>query len=77
MALQRISDLDLKQIITGRGAPYFPSPPHWEDEVLYFMLVDRFSDGTGKRISRREWNARYFRQHGFVRGGGFRQRHHE
>ncbi len=48
MALQRISDLDLKQIITGRGAPYFPSPPHWEDEVLYFMLVDRFSDGTEK-----------------------------
>ena len=40
MALQRISDLDLKQIIIGRGAPYFPSPPHWEDEVLYFMLVD-------------------------------------
>jgi glycosidase len=48
MALQRIRDLDLKQIITGRGAPYFPSPPHWEDEVLYFMLVDRFSDGKEK-----------------------------
>jgi glycosidase len=43
--LQRISDLDLKEIVGGRGAPYFPSPPHWEDEVLYFALVDRFSDG--------------------------------
>jgi len=48
MALQRISDLDLKQLITGHGAPYFPSPSHWEDEVLYFMLVDRFSDGQEK-----------------------------
>jgi len=31
MALQRISDLDLKQLINGRGAPYFASPSHWED----------------------------------------------
>jgi glycosidase len=45
MDLQRISDLDLKQIMAEHGAPYFPSPAHWEDEVLYFMLVDRFSDG--------------------------------
>lgn len=48
MALQRISDLHLKQIISDRAAPYFPSPPHWEDEVLYFMLVDRFSNGQEK-----------------------------
>jgi len=46
MELQRISDLDLKQIIKDHGGPYFPSPPRWEDEVLYFMLVDRFSDGN-------------------------------
>jgi glycosidase len=45
MELQRISDLDLKQVIRDHGGPYFPSPPRWEDEVLYFMLVDRFSDG--------------------------------
>jgi len=45
MALQRISDLDFKQLISDHNAPYFPSPPRWEDEVLYFMLVDRFSDG--------------------------------
>jgi glycosidase len=25
--------------------PYFPSPTHWEDEVLYFLMLDRFSDG--------------------------------
>src|ERR1700704_2245465 len=48
MNLQRISDLDFKQVIKARGAPYFPSPAHWEDEVLYFMLVDRFSDGQEK-----------------------------
>ncbi|WP_138475263.1 alpha-amylase family glycosyl hydrolase [Dyadobacter bucti] len=24
---------------------YFPSPQAWEDQVLYFLLVDRFSDG--------------------------------
>jgi glycosidase len=27
------------------GAPYFPSPIDWADEVLYFLLPDRFSDG--------------------------------
>lgn len=25
--------------------PYTPSPSHWEDQVLYFMMLDRFSDG--------------------------------
>jgi glycosidase len=39
---------------------YYPSPITWEDEVLYFLLVDRFSDGrehngfsdgTGKPIT--------------------------
>ncbi|NTV68384.1 MAG: alpha-amylase, partial [Chlorobaculum sp.] len=24
---------------------YFPSPATWEDEVLYFLMLDRFSDG--------------------------------
>ncbi|HTE31333.1 MAG TPA: hypothetical protein VK666_13220, partial [Chryseolinea sp.] len=24
---------------------YFPSPMDWRDEVLYFLLPDRFSDG--------------------------------
>ena len=28
----------------GRDRDYYPSPTHWEDEVLYFLLVDRFSD---------------------------------
>ena len=25
--------------------PYFPSPIDWRDQVLYFLLPDRFSDG--------------------------------
>jgi len=28
-----------------RRQSYFPSPMDWRDEVLYFLLVDRFSDG--------------------------------
>lgn len=27
------------------GLTYFPSPVAWEDQVLYFMMLDRFSDG--------------------------------
>ncbi len=37
-----VSDLDFGAV-TGR--PLTPSPSAWEDEVLYFLLVDRFSDG--------------------------------
>ncbi|MDF7801338.1 alpha-amylase family glycosyl hydrolase [Pontiellaceae bacterium B1224] len=28
-----------------RGRSYYPSPASWDDEVLYFLFVDRFSDG--------------------------------
>ncbi len=42
MTEQRVTELDLAAL-TGRT--FFPSPAAWEDEVLYFLLVDRFSDG--------------------------------
>lgn len=29
-----------------RRESYFPSPTSWPDEVVYFLLVDRFSDGA-------------------------------
>ena len=29
-----------------RRVYYFPSPASWPDEVVYFLLVDRFSDGA-------------------------------
>jgi glycosidase len=37
----RLADVGLP----GRQA-YHPSPGSWRDEVLYFLLVDRFSDGA-------------------------------
>jgi len=32
-------------IALPRRQSYFPSPVDWRDEILYFLLVDRFSDG--------------------------------
>jgi glycosidase len=37
---ERVHGIDLP-----RRLPYYPSPADWRDEVLYFLLVDRFSDG--------------------------------
>jgi len=39
-----LKDIDLSALTSGRT--YYPSPAAWEDEVLYFLLVDRFSDGN-------------------------------
>lgn len=43
MAEKRLADLDLEQL---RKRDFHPSPAAWEDQVLYFLMVDRFSDGT-------------------------------
>jgi glycosidase len=40
----RIFDIDFTALVSGRT--YFPSPAAWEDEVLYFLMLDRFSDGN-------------------------------
>jgi glycosidase len=45
MPITRISDIQIHQVIGSQGN-YFPSPTHWEDETLYFLLLDRFSDGN-------------------------------
>ena len=34
----------------------FPSPSDWEDEVLYFLMLDRFSDGNEKNYMDNENN---------------------
>lgn len=34
-----------RQVVLPRRVSYFPSPADWRCEVLYFLLVDRFSDG--------------------------------
>ncbi|QRR03214.1 alpha-amylase family glycosyl hydrolase [Dyadobacter sandarakinus] len=36
-----VAEVDLSEI---RQSGYFPSPLAWEDQVLYFLLLDRFSD---------------------------------
>jgi glycosidase len=46
MALRSLADLHLDDLI--RGEAFTPSPTAWEDQVLYFLLVDRFSDGNEK-----------------------------
>src|SRR5215203_1318063 len=38
----QLADIDWSAILSG---PFHPSPPNWSDQVLYFLLVDRFSDG--------------------------------
>ena len=43
MVEQRLTDLDFEALRTRQC---FPSPVAWEDQVLYFLLVDRFSDGS-------------------------------
>lgn len=42
MVEKSLNELDLRQL-TKRT--YNPSPAAWEDQVLYFLLLDRFSDG--------------------------------
>jgi glycosidase len=40
----------VRPILPPRRENYAPSPVDWQDEVLYFIIVDRFSDGAeGKR----------------------------
>src|SRR6266849_9207449 len=43
MAETSLRELDLRSLTANRT--FFPSPAHWEDEVIYFLIVDRFSDG--------------------------------
>lgn len=40
---RRLADIDWARLQNGRS--YTPSPAAWDDEVLYFLFVDRFSDG--------------------------------
>jgi glycosidase len=42
---KRLQDLDF-DALTDRE--FYPSPAAWEDEVLYFLMLDRFSDGNEK-----------------------------
>ena len=43
--MQTLADIDFTAL-TQR--PFHPSPAAWEDQVFYFFLLDRFSDGNEK-----------------------------
>lgn len=43
MGARRLTDLDWSAVLAG---PHHPSPSSWADQVLYFFLLDRFSDGN-------------------------------
>jgi glycosidase len=45
MVETRLSDLNWKSLLNRQ---FHPSPQAWEDQVLYFFLPDRFSDGNEK-----------------------------
>jgi len=38
-----LTQIDFSKLVEGRE--FYPSPAAWEDEVLYFLFLDRFSDG--------------------------------
>jgi glycosidase len=38
-----LADIDLAALTRGRT--FHPSPAAWDDQVLYFLMLDRFSDG--------------------------------
>ena len=44
MTKQRLAQIDLASLTSSRQ--YFPSPIAWEDQVFYFLMLDRFSDGN-------------------------------
>ena len=43
MSEQRLAQIDLASLVNSRQ--YFPSPIAWEDQIFYFLMLDRFSDG--------------------------------
>jgi hypothetical protein len=49
-APQTLAEADLRP----RGR-VFPSPAQWRDQVLYFLLPDRFSDGMECAASPASW----------------------
>jgi len=45
MSLKSIKELDFSTLCEKS---FFPSPAAWEDQVLYFLMLDRFSDNNEK-----------------------------
>ena len=57
MSEKSLREVDLARLCDRQ---FFPSPAAWEDQVLYFLMLDRFSDGNeqgyrgnnGRRVRR-------------------------
>src|SRR5438105_927414 len=54
MAEKSLREIDVRALAASRR--YFPSPEHWEDETIYFLMVDRFSDGRENLYRDRDAN---------------------
>jgi glycosidase len=54
MVERRLAEVNLESIVPSDGV--FPSPIAWEDQVFYFLLLDRFSDGNEKGYKDNEGN---------------------
>jgi glycosidase len=48
-----VNEINFKTLVKPE---YFPSPLAWEDQVLYFLLIDRFSDGNENNFKDNEGN---------------------
>ena len=42
--MKSIDEIDLKKL--KEKDDFHDSPAHWEDQIIYFLIVDRFSDGN-------------------------------
>lgn len=63
-----LADVDLQAYVRERRTanpvqPYVPSPPEWQDQLLYFLMLDRFSDGDERGT--------------FSEGGSLRDAYHD
>jgi glycosidase len=45
MINKQLAQLDLRALVSSKPA-FHPSPNAWEDQVFYFLMLDRFSDGN-------------------------------
>jgi glycosidase len=54
MPEKSLRELDLKALAANHQ--YFASPRHWEDEVIYFLMLDRFSNGQENRYRDNQGN---------------------
>ena len=68
MIEKSIQELDLSALIRKKKK-YFASPPAWEDQVMYFLMLDRFSDGKEQGLPGSEGKGGFQRDHSVIPAG--------